>query len=568
MGRHRPSGLLTRRAIRTPLILIAALGLISAGTIILRSVAADADGCSSSGIRLTVAADPAIAPAIAEIGAKWTATDPSIDGECVRVDVVAKASYDLAEGWGTWAGGLIDIAAKPAPTPAETDLPVVWVPDSSYWLGRVRAIDQQLFDIVSPSIASSPVVLAIAESKARTLNQDLSQGVDAAKISQLALNLRGENLLRLGVVEPRRDTAGMVGAMVMADALVASDKDLPALVLAYRKLGAQVNDTQALWREFGRATEPLDGAPVSEQALLAYNAGGTTSPMAAVTIGDAPTLDFPYAIRSAQPRQTTAAAAAFRAVLTSQPYRTVLAQHRLRSADGSTAPGFPTGHGVTTVPVHVQPLTDMAKVKKALGVWVAARTPSRIVAMVDATSSMSQLMGGGKSRMQVMREASVRGLSLFTDDSLLGLWAFAGPGHRPMVPLAPLGPPNVLGGQRAKLTAAIGLAAPGNTDASPLYQSILAGYQEVLREYNPDLSNTLVIFTDGKDSTGLELAQVQRDLEVLADVTRPVRVVLLGMGPEVDHAALESIARTTGGAAFSVSTADEMETIFLLALLT
>jgi hypothetical protein len=61
---------------------------------------------------------------------------------------------------------------------------------------------------------------------------------------------------------------------------------------------------------------------------------------------------------------------------------------------------------------------------------------------------------------------------------------------------------------------------------------------------------------------------VQRDLEVLADVTRPVRVILLGMGPDVDRAALEAIAKTTGGAAFPVTNAEDMEPIFLAALLT
>jgi Mg-chelatase subunit ChlD len=287
-----------------------------------------------------------------------------------------------------------------------------------------------------------------------------------------------------------------------------------------------------------------------------------------VTVADVPTLDFPYAVRSNQAHRVTAAANAFRNALSNPAYKTVFAQNRLRWPDGTSAPGFPTGHGVTANVVHVQPLSDMAKVKKVLSVWTAARTPSRIVAMVDATSSMAEQMGGGKSRMQVMREASVRGLALFTDDSELGLWAFMGAGQINMVPLARLGSKDVAGGQRAKLTAAISVAAPGPSDASPLYQSIINGYKEILNGYKPELSNTLVIFTDGRDTSGLDLGQVQRDLEVLADVTRPVRVILLGMGPDVDRAALEAIAKTTGGAAFPVTNAEDMEPIFLAALLT
>ncbi|HCU49875.1 MAG TPA: hypothetical protein DGG94_08760, partial [Micromonosporaceae bacterium] len=250
-------------------------------------------------------ADPAIAPAISEIGAAWTATRPSVGDDCVRVDVISKASHEVALELGTWAGGHVDVAAKPVPTPADADLPVVWIPESSYWLGRVRAVDREMFDGVANSVASSPVVLAIPETVARGLDKDLSQGIDAAMISKLALDPKG-SLLKLGLVEPRRDTAGMVGAMVLSDAVVASEKDLPKLVMIYRSLATQINDTTALWQAIGDGTKAINGAPVSEQAVLAYNAGGKVPPMAAVPLADVPTLDFPYAARARQPRPMAA----------------------------------------------------------------------------------------------------------------------------------------------------------------------------------------------------------------------------------------------------------------------
>jgi hypothetical protein len=362
------------------------------------------------------------------------------------------------------------------------------------------------------------------------------------------------------MVEPRRDTAGMVGAMVISDAVVASPKDLPRLVLSYRNVAALVNDVPALWESFGRG---ITGAPVSEQAVLAYNTSNAASPMAAVPLTDVPTLDYPFILRSRQSRAVSAAANAFRAALTSQQYRNVLARYKLRLPDGSAAPGFPTGHGVTTALVHVQPLEDMAKVASALRIWVAARTPSRVLAMVDATASMNSLLGT-RTRIQVMREAATQGLALFTDVSEVGLWAFAGPGHQALAPLAPLNKP----GQREALLSRMNAANPAPTDVTPLYQSIKAGYQELLKNYQHELRNTLVIFTDGRDNTGASLRQMQRDLEMLADVTRYIRVVLLGIGPDVDMNELKAIADTTGGAAFQVNSPDEMQLIFLQALLT
>jgi hypothetical protein len=227
-GRHRPSGLLGSRAVRLPLIIIGALSLVGLTMVVLRSVKADAEGCSVNGIKLNVVADPAIAPAISDVATAWMATHPTVEGDCVRVDVTAKPSYEMSASLGTWAGSQIDVAAKPVPTPSDADLPLVWIPESSYWLGRVRAVDREMFDpTATTSIASSPVVLAVPEETARAMENDVTVGIDAALINKLALNPAGAKL-KLGLVEPRRDTAGMVGTMMLSDAVVTSQKDLPS----------------------------------------------------------------------------------------------------------------------------------------------------------------------------------------------------------------------------------------------------------------------------------------------------------------------------------------------------
>ncbi|MEV4417710.1 VWA domain-containing protein [Catellatospora sp. NPDC049609] len=554
----RRTGLFGRRAVRIPVIIIGALSLCGLATVVVRGVSADADGCSA-GIKLTVAADPAVAPAITEIGNRWSATNPTVGEDCVRVEVVAKASHELANSLGTWAGGNVDVAGKAAPTPEDSELPVVWVPDSSYWLGRVRAVDQDIFEADAPSVAASPVVLAVPETVARAFGDKLKGGIDAPLLKQLLFTKSAG--LKLGVVEPRRDTAGMVGAMMLSDAVVAKESDLPTLVGVYRAIGGPVPDLDALWKAYAAG---MTAAPVSEQAVIAYNAKAK-APMAAVALAEAPTLDFPYAVRARQPRPLATAAAMFSQALRSGDYRSVFAENGLRSPDGQASTGFPVGHGVTSAGVFVQPLADMNKVRGALTVWVAAKTPSRVIALVDATSSMGRTMTGGGNtavRMQVLRSAAENGLRLFTDDSSLGLWAFAGKGHAPLVPLGEL-----TKAQRGKLLTAVRQAAPQPTDASPLYKSIIDGYRELLKGYNPARSNTLVVFTDGRDTSGMQLRAVQRELERLADVTKPVRVVLLGLGPDVKLSDLQAVADTTGGAAFQVTDPAQMETIFLRALL-
>ena len=137
-----------------------------------------------------------------------------------------------------------------------------------------------------------------------------------------------------------------------------------------------------------------------------------------------------------------------------------------------------------------------------------------------------------------------------------------GKGHTNLVPLDTIGPAG--SPQRNKLVGAVTQANPiAGVDACPLYQSIIAGYQEMLNGYDPALSNTLVVFTDGRDTTGMDIRQVQRELELLADVTRPIRVVLLGIGPDIKLDELQAIAKTTGGAAFQVNSPEQMQLIFL-----
>ena len=59
----------------------------------------------------------------------------------------------------------------------------------------------------------------------------------------------------------------------------------------------------------------------------------------------------------------------------------------------------------------------------------------------------------------------------------------------------------------------------------------------------------------------------ETQLEMATDPTRPVRVVLLGIGPDVVQNELNAIAQRTGGRAFSVQDPRQIGTIFLQALL-
>jgi phosphoribosyl 1,2-cyclic phosphodiesterase len=77
-----------------------------------------------------------------------------------------------------------------------------------------------------------------------------------------------------------------------------------------------------------------------------------------------------------------------------------------------------------------------------------------------------------------------------------------------------------------------------------------------------------MLFTDGKndDPGSLSLDQAVRALEALRDPARPVRIIALGMGPDVDDTELAKLAQATGGRSYVAKNPGELKEVFINAL--
>ena len=157
--------------------------------------------------------------------------------------------------------------------------------------------------------------------------------------------------------------------------------------------------------------------PASEQAVLAHNAGSPAVPLVAVRLDPAAAqLDYPYAIRSGH---LPADRAGGRAVpgrncsATPPPRRwppRASAPRTARSGPGSRPRPPPTCR-----PSRARRSTTPAAVQRALGLWSAANSPSRTLALFDVTASMGTPIGAsGATRATVMVAAAQGGLKLFT----------------------------------------------------------------------------------------------------------------------------------------------------------
>jgi hypothetical protein len=571
-GRHRPGGKLRRRTARAPL-LIAGVAVVATGTTLALHNLADAGGCSmADGIQLQVAADPAIAPPLRQVAGEWMdITEPEVNGRCVAIEVTEAATADVASTLAAHIGGFMDVAAvdAPAPTPEASDIPAVWVPDSTYWITRMQSISRAAFEGEAPSLASSPIVLAVSATGVEVFGEGPipAEAMREPLLAGLLAAQQGETPpLALGLPEPRRDTAGLVGAAWMQSAVVTTDDELFQIVGLFRGLGDAPSDTAALLPKFQQGVE---AAPVSEQAVISHNASGTADPIRAVRVQDAPTLDFPFAVLAGQPGDVRTAASMFRNAVFNQPE--VFTRYGFRAPDGTAGSGFPIGHGVTAEAVPSLPVGPPERFHQARRIWTSATSEARVLSVVNINASMGLPFSAEAPvpRLAVFQQTALQGMEMFTPGTDLGHWEYAArlDGDRDWVEGVPI---QLLDDEhKLRIQQALQTIQPVAQNESAMFETLLAAYEEMKDGWDETRSNTLVMWTDSGSTKqdGLTLDETLRELERLTDITRPIRVILLGLGPDADMEQLEALAHATGGAAFPVNDPAEINLIFLRALL-
>jgi hypothetical protein len=562
-GLHRPGGASERRRSRrrgrVPIAFAGIIGLVVLTIVTLRIVVANASGCSGA-IPLRIAATPEIAPALKAVGADWLKTSPDVGGQCIALTVDAVPAPTVASRLSVYAGRAIDVAAEPQPTPREDELPAVFLPDSTAWLTRVQVVDRAAFEESARSVASSPVVVAMPEAAARVVGWPEGR----LRLSELKPMLTAGGPLKLGIAEPRRDSAGLAATMLLAETMATSDAELPALVKALRGLVKTPGSAELLAR-FG---PNLNAGPTSEQAVLAHNAKKPPVRLVAVQVDPvAPHLDYPYAVRSGLPREIALAARMFEETLLADESAFQFAREAFRRPDGRVGAGFPLTAATRGEAFVGTAIDDSGAVQRALGLWSAANSPSRTLALFDVTSSMGtplQTRAGPTTRARVMAAAAQGGLELFASESRVGMWAFASR-HQEVLPIARL-----TAESRAVLDQRMAAAQPSPDPRSELYKTLLDAYRVMKKGYDVSRPNIIVVLTDGGDSQpgGLRRETFKQEIQKLADPTRPIRMVLIGIGVgPADADDLQAIAEVVGGGFFPMTSPEQIQIIFLKALL-
>jgi Ca-activated chloride channel homolog len=211
----------------------------------------------------------------------------------------------------------------------------------------------------------------------------------------------------------------------------------------------------------------------------------------------------------------------------------------------------------------------------ALRTWSAVTLEARMLTVIDVSGSMRQDAGQGRTRIELARDAAVTALRLYPDSAKIGLWAFSVLLDAPAdwLSLTEVGrlSNDIDGSTRRDQLLAEAQTLPSLVGGGTgLYDTTLAAFRTVRAGYDPARVNSVVLLTDGRnedDPIGINLRTLLRTLRAEFDPARPVPIITIGMGPGADIETLRRISETTGGKAYQALDPNDIETVFLDAMI-
>jgi len=550
MGRHAStsarSGIAARPALLGGLAVLL-VAVLAAGLVIWwvgrdDDAAADSAGCTGQQtVRVTVA------PEVGALAQQLLAQPQPLGGDaCAVAQVTAEEPLQT----------LADLGALGADA-----LPQVWVPNSSLWAARAGSAGLD----AAGSLATSPLVLATSRAAADQLGWTSTPPTWGSALTTdrpLAvpdLAASAEGLSALAAVRQSLGGGADADNAVVEAVLAAARGEVPT------PADALTAGTQ------GGADAPL--VPVSEQEVLAANkAAGSDSLVAVYPSDGSPSLDYPVLRVTAADQAAQPAVDAVVAALTSASSGTQARAAGFRDREGAAPDGAGPETGVQ-VPTPTALQLDPAALQALFGRLSSLATPSRLLTVIDVSTSMNAPAGTG-TRATLARDATKSALTLLPDSYSGGLWTFAYhlDGDSDHVELAPIRAFGADAGgktQRQLLDEQFdsipSLLKPGGTG---LYDTTLAAVRASRDAYDPNSVNSVVLITDGEneDDTGIQLDALLATLRSEADPNRPVKVIGIALGPDADLGALQQIADATGGAAYQALDPEDLQGVLFDAI--
>jgi Ca-activated chloride channel family protein len=507
---------------------------------------------------------------IGEMAADFAKTRPAVDGQCIAVKVVRKASGEaeeaLARGWNESTDG---------------PQPDVWSPASSSWVEilRVHRVGGDKSDLIPtslPSLIQSPLIIAMPRPMAEALGWP-DRPIGWHDILALARDPRGWarqghpewGPFRLGKTNPTVSTSGLhallgtyYAATELTADLTAADVQRPDVVRFVKDIEQSVehygNTAATFMQNLGAADARGDAMgymsaiAVEEKQMFDYNRQATRQiPLAAIYPSEGTLVaDHPYVVLRASwvDEFKRRAAAQFLAYLEAPDRQQRFRAEGFRDHEGRGGPDLSQQWGVLPAgPATVLPAPSADALVAVEASWKDVRKRARVLMVLDVSGSMSG------QKLELMKRGAAGSLDLFLDDDELALWSF-GNGTDQVAPMGPVGP------RRTQLGQSIfGLIANGGTR---LYDSTREAVREIAASVDPHRISAVVVLTDGVNTNGSpDLELLLRDLRAATAETR-VRAFTIAYGTDADRSILQRIAEATRGASYDASNPASIETVF------
>lgn len=464
---------------------------------------------------VSLAVPPAMVPALRDVAKALASTE---DGPCTTFVITSAEAALVAR--------TLDTAARPQG----------WVTDSSLWVEQATAGGAKLR--TTEPFASSAVVVAMDSDRAKTLG--------SAPTWADIIGVEG------GVRFPDPNTS-TVGAFSLAALSASLPADaFAATVTASAKAPLAAIDPASLIR-----AEPPIAAPVAEAALVDFNAANPASALAAVgpAEGVAP-LQYSL-VTATDDGESSESLQALHTYLGSDKARDILAKHGFRvSGAQPTAPEPQVGAVKLAEPPSAE---AVAKVREA---WTSTTPQRQVLVALDVSGSMLSRSGQG-TRLALAQNAVRAGLASLPESSRTALWVYSnhigtqGDDFKSLADFGPMSDPKHRAGLERGLAGLDKVVGGG----SGLYDSISAAYIAATKSYQAGRTNAIVVIVDGpnEDDFGLSLEQLRSKLARAKNASRPVELIIVGLGEAPDAGALGDLATLVGGRYIAAPQADDLE---------
>ncbi|MGW9555263.1 substrate-binding domain-containing protein [Nocardiopsis sp. NPDC055551] len=560
-GRHRlpsPAVTTSRKAVRSPMGITAIVVALIAVAAIAVPVGMNVLGCGDTRY-LRVSTTQSVAPVLREAATEFNSDEPRYGDVCVYAQVDEIAPHRIMDALSGNQLGESSIT------------PHVWIPESSAWveLARVSAGGAHGIETDPPSLASSPVVLAAPPD---------TEGMPDQDEADWTMLLPGERDPDRPVVmvDPNRGADGMTVMHAIREHLGTGDDADTAMTDFVREVQMDSAFGELdLTTVFTGSTASQDRQDpviaVPEQAVVSYNLRRADSApeLRAHYVEDGTVgLDYPYVTVTEESALRSAAADLYQVVGT-DAYRGQLRELGFRDPNGEASSVLAAQPGIEAAapPTHEE-LTGDALLASVTD-WNRLSMPSRTLVLADASQNMSEDLNGGPARIEVAKQAALLGLSLFPDETDMGLWLmsdrYGESGREEAAEMHPLGQADDGDVTRRQEMSAVAEDLETQGGDSRLYDNILAAYDEVQDGFHEDKINSVILLTAGQDEGSSEIShdELVAALQDRFDPERPVTMFIIGFGDQAEEQELAQIARATSGSSFVTEDPAEIGDFFL-----